>query len=80
MIIRSNYRFLTLSYASLRSEGGPPDVPARSAVGRRSIDLRPKYLSLSLVHDIPGIPALPVHKMLAFVQLPDANLALAMAC
>lgn len=70
MIIRSNYRFLTLSYASLRSEGGPPDVPARLAGGRRSIDLRPKYLS----------PTLPVHEMLALVQLPDANLALAMAC
>lgn len=70
MIIRSNYIFLTLSYASLRSEGGPPDVPARSAVGRRSIDLLPKYLS----------PTLPVHEMLALVQLPDANLALAMAC
>jgi hypothetical protein len=45
MIIRSNYRSETLYYASLRSEGGPPDVPARSAGGLRSIDLRPKYLS-----------------------------------
>jgi hypothetical protein len=70
MIIRSNYRSETLFYASLRSEGGAPDVPARLAGDRRSIDLRPKYLS----------PTLPVHKMLALVQLPNANLALAMAC
>ncbi len=69
MEIRPDYISKTVFHPSLCSGCGAPDVGGRSAGGRRSIGLRPKYLD----------PTLPVRELLAIVELFDAKLALAMA-
>ena len=59
----------TVYSPSLRAGAAPARRGRPIAVGRRSIDLRPKYLN----------PMLPIHKLFAFIQLTDAKLALAMS-